>query len=71
MDVAFVRKMSAKTTAQCRKEHKAIEQGLSPCFRMNPGRKLDQARCDELRAVLDHLEEQSWKSVATARLAVY
>ena len=58
MDMNLVRRMAAKATQQCKDDIKQIEEGLSPCFKTNPGRKLNKERCRELRELLDQLEEE-------------
>ncbi len=58
IDMKLVHHMAAKATQQCKDEIKQIEEGLSPCFKMNPGRKLSKERCRELREILDRLEEE-------------
>jgi hypothetical protein len=57
MDVEFVRGKAAKASDKCRSEIDKIEEGLSPCFKTNPGRKLSAARCAELGSILDTIEE--------------
>ncbi len=58
MDMELIRRMATRATEECRHEIGAIEEGLSPCFKTSPGRKLSKRRCGELRAVLDRLEQE-------------
>jgi len=58
MDMKLVSRMAAKATQQCKDDIEQIEEGLSPCFKTNPGRKLSKERCRELRKLLDRLEEE-------------
>ena len=56
--IELVRRLAAEATQQCIREFEKIQQGLPPCFRINPGRRLTKKRCGELLKIIEWEEER-------------
>ena len=55
METDLIRQVAAEATAQCKRDFKDIEQGLSLCFQTNPGRRIPSAERKRLVDILNRV----------------